>query len=114
MRPVGECAKRRFYLSGINEAESGKFVVVWSDELTQVVYHVATLMPTSNLNKKKPIGNDFVLIVFCDSESEYNPSIFAVCFLSSLLFFSSSSVLVSDRVKRDRKKRDNSTWCTLW
>jgi len=45
--------------------------------LFQVVFHVATLMPTKETdpscnNKKLHIGNDYVTIVFNESGQEYN------------------------------------------
>jgi tuberous sclerosis protein 2 len=59
------------------DGECGKFTYVWTDEIVQVTFHVATLMPTlesdPNCNeKKKHIGNDFVLIVYNESGEEYN------------------------------------------
>uniref|UniRef100_W8AW74 Tuberin n=3 Tax=Ceratitis capitata TaxID=7213 RepID=W8AW74_CERCA len=56
----------------------GKFTYVWKDDIVQVTFHVATLMPTKlqkdpNCNeKKKHIGNDFVKIVYNESGEEYN------------------------------------------
>lgn len=43
----------------------------------QVIFHVATLMPTTDSdakcnNKKKNIGNDFVTIVYNESGREYD------------------------------------------
>ncbi|XP_037940239.1 tuberin [Teleopsis dalmanni] len=55
----------------------GKFTYVWKDDIVQVTFHVATLMPTNlkkdpNCNeKKKHIGNDFVHIIYNESGKEY-------------------------------------------
>ncbi|KAI9475874.1 MAG: hypothetical protein EXX96DRAFT_526670 [Benjaminiella poitrasii] len=55
----------------------GRFVYFWKDDVTEAVFHVATLMPT-NLErdpqcsaKKRHIGNDYVSIVYNDSGLEY-------------------------------------------
>ncbi|KAI8142900.1 hypothetical protein BJV82DRAFT_669042 [Fennellomyces sp. T-0311] len=55
----------------------GRFAYFWKDDVTRVIFHVATLMPT-NLerdpqcsNKKRHIGNDFVTIVYNDSGHDY-------------------------------------------
>ncbi|KAG2219358.1 hypothetical protein INT45_011266 [Circinella minor] len=55
----------------------GRFAYFWKDDVTRVIFHVATLMPT-NLerdpqcsNKKRHIGNDFVTIVYNDSGKDY-------------------------------------------
>ena len=51
----------------------GEFTYCWRDRLTEIVFHITTMMPT-NLeddpqctNKKRHIGNDFVNIIFNDS-----------------------------------------------
>lgn len=51
----------------------GEYTYCWRDRVTEMVFHVTTLMPT-NLehdpqcsNKKKHIGNDFVNIIFNNS-----------------------------------------------
>ncbi|PLW34236.1 hypothetical protein PCANC_19490 [Puccinia coronata f. sp. avenae] len=60
---------------------NGKFAYMWGDDITQICFHIATLMPTSRdeqpsgpdpiMAKKALIGNDFVVIVFNDSGKEY-------------------------------------------
>ncbi|KAA1106410.1 hypothetical protein PGT21_050159 [Puccinia graminis f. sp. tritici] len=60
---------------------NGKFAYMWGDDITQICFHIATLMPTSRdeqpsgpdpiMTKKALIGNDFVVIVFNDSGKEY-------------------------------------------
>ena len=54
----------------------GKYAYCWADHLTQVVLHVATLMPTKERDpscndKFRHIGNDFVWIVFNESGSPF-------------------------------------------
>ncbi|CAG8460668.1 4214_t:CDS:2 [Racocetra fulgida] len=67
----------------------GEYAYYWEDDITQVIFHCATLMPT-NLErdpqcslKKRHIGNDYVTIVYNDSghdqtESTNNSSYFKI------------------------------------
>lgn len=53
-------------------AADGKYTLAWRDRLTEVVFHVTTMMPTlandPNCNyKKSHIGNDYVNIIFNNS-----------------------------------------------
>ena len=63
----------------------GEFAYCYYDDITQVIFHVATKMPTdlvadpSCSNKKLHIGNDFVTIVYNDSGSEYKFGTIKVC-----------------------------------
>ncbi|CAG0924983.1 unnamed protein product, partial [Notodromas monacha] len=72
---------RTTFLGGLDTGGlDGEFAVTWRDELMQVIFHIATLMPKSESdpncnNKKKHIGNDFVLIVYNESGRPYNTSI---------------------------------------
>lgn len=59
------------------DGRDGHFTYIWQDEIIQVTFHVATLMPNKdhdpNCNeKKKNIGNDFVSIVYNESGEDYN------------------------------------------
>lgn len=51
----------------------GKWTYIWSDDIQQMIFHVATLMPTRREQdpqcnyKKRHIGNDYVKILFNDS-----------------------------------------------
>ncbi|KAF3159307.1 Tuberous sclerosis 2-like protein [Orbilia oligospora] len=51
----------------------GEFAFYWSDKITQIIFHVTTMMPTDRIhdprctNKKRHIGNDFVNIIFNNS-----------------------------------------------
>lgn len=66
------------YIDGLDTQESdGNFAISWQDDIMQVIYHVATLMPNkekdkSRNDKKRHIGNDFVVIVYNDSNEEYS------------------------------------------
>lgn len=59
------------------DGRDGNFTYVWQDDIIQMTFHVATLMPNKEhdpncTEKKKNIGNDFVSIVYNDSGDEYN------------------------------------------
>ncbi|KAL7270488.1 Tuberous sclerosis 2-like protein [Rhizina undulata] len=50
----------------------GEFTYFWSDRITEIVFHVTTMMPTMEHDplctmKKRHIGNDFVNIIFNNS-----------------------------------------------
>ena len=66
------------YTGGLDRQsdEHGKYAYVWRDNIKQVVFHTATLMPNkehdpSHASKKALIGNDWVHIVFNDSGRPY-------------------------------------------
>ena len=74
------------YCGGLDCSENSKdgvFAYMWKGDVTSVVFHVATLMPTlpadpKCVNKKLHIGNDHVTIVFYDNppDSKYAPVFF--------------------------------------
>lgn len=64
----------------------GEFAYAWRDRVTEVVYHVTTMMPT-NLehdpqcsNKKRHTGNDFVNIIFNNSGLPFKFDMFPSAF----------------------------------
>ncbi|XP_046387021.1 tuberin [Ischnura elegans] len=64
-----------FFLGGLDRnGNDGKFTYIWQDDVTQIVFHVATLMTTTErfIEKKKHIGNDYVTIVYNESGEDYN------------------------------------------
>ncbi|PYI10778.1 GTPase activating protein [Aspergillus sclerotiicarbonarius CBS 121057] len=68
----------RFNTQGLYADFDGEFTYAWRDRVTEIVYHVPTMMPTnfdndpSCVNKKRHIGNDFVNIVFNRSNTPFN------------------------------------------
>ncbi|XP_037872619.1 tuberin isoform X4 [Bombyx mori] len=57
--------------------KDGRYTYVWTDDIMQVLFHVATAMPTcasdpSCNEKRKYIGNDYVSIVYNDSGADFN------------------------------------------
>lgn len=69
-----------YFLGGLEQnGHDGKFAYIWQDDVMQVIFHIATLMPykesdPSCNNKKLHIGNNFVTIVYNESGEEYNIS----------------------------------------
>ena len=68
------------FLGGLSQDGSdGKFTYCWQDNLTQVAFHVATLMPHKKIDpcfndKMKHIGNNFIWIVYNDSGKSFDRS----------------------------------------
>jgi len=65
------------FLGGLDPRDDGHFHYVWQDDAMQVVYHTATLMPSTESDtqfnkKKRHIGNDYVAIVYNDSGDHYS------------------------------------------
>jgi tuberous sclerosis protein 2 len=77
LRRLSDTTPQAVYLGGLDRGGGdGEFAYFHLDETTQVVFHVATLMPTLTSdphcsNKKLHIGNDFVTIVFNESGRPY-------------------------------------------
>ena len=95
LRRLANCLPDSTYLGGLDRGGSdGEFTYIYHDDITQgnpslppplsssppppppVVFHVATLMPTSTSdpqcnNKKLHIGNDYVTVVYNDSGLPY-------------------------------------------
>ena len=71
---------KNVYTGGLDTVDDtdGPVAPFWHDAVTQVIFHVATLMPTDLERdpkctlKKRHIGNNFVSIVFNDSNAEYS------------------------------------------
>lgn len=77
--PLKNARDLNIFIDMETDGRDGNFTYVWQDDIIQVTFHVATLMPNKdhdpNCNeKKKNIGNDFVTIVYNDSGEEYNLS----------------------------------------
>ncbi|KAF9228061.1 hypothetical protein BS17DRAFT_745271 [Gyrodon lividus] len=64
------------YAGGLNPDEDGEYAYAWWDDIGQVLYHTATMMPNAAddaycVNKKRHIGNDYVRIVWNDGGRPY-------------------------------------------
>lgn len=68
----------QFNTQGLYPDVDGKSTYAWRDRVTEIVYHVATMMPTdfdgdpNCINKKRHIGNDYVNIVFNRSDDSFS------------------------------------------
>jgi len=64
------------YAGGLNPDEDGEYAYAWWDDIGQILYHTATMMPSNaddkySVKKKRHIGNDYVRIVWNDSGLPY-------------------------------------------
>ncbi len=79
---LSETDPQKTFLGGLDGkgTEDGEFACIWKDDVMQVIFHVATLMPSRpetdpNCNgKKRHIGNDFVAIVYNNSDQDFDIS----------------------------------------
>lgn len=59
-----------FNTQGLHPDIDGEYTYAWRDRVTELVFHVTTMMPTNReqdpqcINKKRHVGNDFVNIIF--------------------------------------------------
>ncbi|KAI5634861.1 rap/ran-GAP domain-containing protein [Phthorimaea operculella] len=72
-----DAARPDLFLNLEMGGKDGRYTYVWSDDVTQVQFHVATAMPRAPTDpqcneKRKYIGNDFVSIVYNDSGQDFN------------------------------------------
>lgn len=78
LRNIGtlcELRDAKFNTQGLDRSETemdGKFTFAWRDRVTEIVFHVPTMMPNhehdaSGMFKKRHIGNDYVNIIFNNS-----------------------------------------------
>lgn len=61
------------YTGGLDPARHGEYAYAWWDDMSQIIYHVATLMPNIDrcMHKKAEIGNDGVKIVWNDGGTPF-------------------------------------------
>jgi len=64
------------YAGGLDPDEDGEYAYAWWDDIGQILYHTATMMPNAADDpqgnyKKRHIGNDYVRIVWNDSGTPY-------------------------------------------
>jgi tuberous sclerosis protein 2 len=64
------------YAGGLDPDRDGEYAYAWWDDIGQILYHTATMMPsheddTQCVYKKRHIGNDHVRIVWNDSGIPY-------------------------------------------
>ena len=69
---LSDCDSSMTHLGGLDcsEGEDGDATYVWQENVMQMVFHVATLMPNLESgvsNKQRHIGNDYVTIIYDDN-----------------------------------------------
>lgn len=83
LRALGKLVRLRgnteFYAGGLDTHEDmdGEYAVGWRSQISQLIFHVTTMMPTeqgdiSFASKKRHIGNNFVNIYFDESGREFD------------------------------------------
>lgn len=68
-----------FYTQGLDRESDmdGRYTYAWRDRVTELVFHVTTMMPTNLdhdpqcVNKKRHIGNDYVNVIFNRSNQPF-------------------------------------------
>ncbi|XP_038677009.1 tuberin isoform X4 [Scyliorhinus canicula] len=72
-----DCNPEQIFLGGLDTyGDDGQFTYCWHDDIMQAIFHIATLMPNREsdkacCNKKRHIGNDYVVVIYKDTEEEY-------------------------------------------
>ncbi|XP_062915409.1 tuberin isoform X4 [Mobula hypostoma] len=72
-----DCNPEQIFLGGLDTyGDDGQFTYCWHDDIMQAIFHIATLMPNREsdpacCDKKRHIGNDYVVVVYKDTEEEY-------------------------------------------
>ncbi|KAJ2711754.1 Tuberous sclerosis 2-like protein [Coemansia spiralis] len=78
--PIRRLSRMKGFSAGLDTSghdNDGRYTVRWRDLISQLVFHVGTLMPADEhqqehlVRKKAHMGNDFVHIVFNESGREY-------------------------------------------
>ncbi|KAI5304977.1 Tuberous sclerosis 2-like protein, partial [Ascosphaera pollenicola] len=68
----------KFNTQGLHADIDGEYAYAWRDRTTEIIYHIATMMPTNLetdpqcINKKRHLGNDFVNIIYNRSNQPFN------------------------------------------
>lgn len=101
---LNEVDPRGTYIGGLEvSGEDGKFAYLWKDDVLQVIFHVATLMPTKPndtacTNKKRHIGNNYVTIVYNDSGEDHQMNTIRVsweeCMFSFVISFNCTIYII--------------------
>lgn len=82
----------------------GTHTYAWRDRVTEIVFHVTTMMPTDQehdpqcINKKRHIGNDFVNIIYNDSGLPFDTDTFKSQFNYVNIIITPDSMAVTRRL----------------
>uniref|UniRef100_A0A182T914 Rap-GAP domain-containing protein n=1 Tax=Anopheles maculatus TaxID=74869 RepID=A0A182T914_9DIPT len=74
---IKDAKEKNIFIDLESNGKDGVFTYIYQDDIVQLTFHVATLMPNKRQDphcneKKKHIGNDFVTIVYNESGEEYD------------------------------------------
>ncbi|XP_058066096.1 tuberin [Anopheles bellator] len=74
---IKDAKERNIFIDLESNGKDGAFTYIFQDDIVQITFHVATLMPNKGQDphcneKKKHIGNDFVTIVYNESGEQYD------------------------------------------
>uniref|UniRef100_A0A182YAZ3 Uncharacterized protein n=1 Tax=Anopheles stephensi TaxID=30069 RepID=A0A182YAZ3_ANOST len=74
---IKDAKEKNIFIDLESNGKDGAFTYIYQDDIVQLTFHVATLMPNKRQDphcneKKKHIGNDFVTIVYNESGEEYD------------------------------------------
>lgn len=88
---IKEAKENNLFIHLEGNGKDGSFTYLWQEDIIQVCFHVATLMPNKENDpqcneKKKYIGNDYVTIVYNESGEEYNMTTIKVSEITGFLF----------------------------
>lgn len=93
----------------------GRNAVVWNNEVTELVFHITTLMPNNDdvkmntANKKRHIGNDFVNIIFNNSGRAFDintfPSQFSAVYIVITPSARTTFLQTRENVSTDKRDR---------
>ena len=92
----------------------GQHTYAWRDRITEIIFHVTTLMPTDIeqdaqcVNKKRHIGNDFVNIIYNDSGLPFRFETFPSQFnYVNIIITPEASLLPRETVQATTQSRDS-------
>ncbi|XP_058129773.1 tuberin [Anopheles ziemanni] len=74
---IKDAKEKNIFIDLESNGKDGAFTYIYQDDIVQITFHVATLMPNKKQDphcneKKKHIGNDFVTIVYNESGEHYD------------------------------------------
>ena len=94
--PLSDAAARTW---GFDESTDGPAAYAWRDRISEIVYHIPTIMPTSPDTdplcsfKKRHVGNDHVKIIFNESGHEFDINTFPSQFNSVHIVIAPATLL---------------------
>ena len=104
----------KFNTQGLDRESNidGTQTYAWRDRVTEIVFHVATMMPTDlendphSNNKKRHVGNDRVKIIYNNSGKAFNFDTFPSDFNNVNIVISPEAHTAGERTTERRKSHD--------